>query len=730
MAEVRPVHWAPVETPPARPLDASARVGVPAISSHHYFSGSVSGARLSYVDLASFAWWSTPTLDAPVRLRLHESLRDADVFPDPTLEAAFLPMVDLPLGSMYRIGDELASPDLYEFRIASKGEGGGLISYTGESLLADLDRERPAASLVVIPGAGDVPDPLTPREALLRFLDYYGVPYTGPVPEFYLRVPDGVAVPHLNAFVVRPDPERPASIYEYLGRFFRPFSGYTFRANEDNVLEISPPTWLELQGVTLRLRRLSAFGITILLEAEDVKPWPWGDRRPEIRIVWGVFGAGQTVHELTLDPDTPALVTRDLTDAEITIEWDTEAGMIEAEIANYEGDSWFAVGIRARPEQVEGRTFAQLTQADMGIEETVVRDLDTVINRATMTVRPWSFEKEAQIMEPAAALLRSPEAVPDGVYPPRTIGPATEPSDEPLDRKILFNREGLEAIAFWPVAEDVVIQPGSPVKISLEIEEWRDEWGPFLVYAGAELVHTASVDFELPPNGERYEIHELNYPKYGIGGTSARGFLYARWLTGESPGVQFEIIHQPAMSGWTITEGQKYFLYGVLAKLNGTGIAFTESGEAFTVSFGYTEREQASVPGLGDSVTRFGEREARLDLGIFDLDPATALSVVRSVVEAEYNPKLIHTLEIVPSPGADGYKLRPWHVGRTVRLVTGEYGTLRAYDYNESHAPGSSSSRLSAEIEVESRLAAEKAARRHYGRAKYRASHYQEPEEE
>ncbi len=343
-------------------------------------------------------------------------------------------------------------------------------------------------------------------------------------------------------------------------------------------------------------------------------------------------------------------------------------------------------------------------------------------------------------MQPSAFVLRGESwRTPDAFRYP--IGPGTalqedESTEEgiPEGFHVLADETANTATMFWPLAEGLVTQPGSAIKVVMQVEEWRDVYvplaGPAPVHAGTELNHTASVEVDLPVDGEEHLLYTCQYEKYGIGVNSdfASGRVWGRFQGGESPGVVLRVEQDPSMSGWTVLGGQAYFTYSLYVRLNGTGTVFQRAGEKTSVRFGYTRNGDAweggaLVPGLAESQELYGIREKRIDSGIYQLPEQTAFSLARAIVEAGLNPRRVWTLGIVPN-GEDGYRVQPDHLGQPVRLPWGELGRVTSWSYDEIHSPMSDQTRLTVEVEVAEPLNRARAGRSHYRAALYRVSHY------
>ena len=718
MALPNPVEPKPREAPPVAPLEASGRLPTMAGDARSYFSGSAFGNQLTYIDLASFVWWTSPRLDAPVRVHLSERLDG--IFTDAQLEVTFLPNVDLPLGETYRIGDEITPErDLYTFRIVDKTEAGGLITYIGETLIGDLARIYPRESLALIPGQGGVPDPLTPAAALRTLLDTYSVPYAEPIPEFYFHTSHGPFTPQLDAFVIEPDPESRKSLYEILREVFQPFTGYRFRPSAANVLTVAPPPWVLELGLQMSTFN---FGIGNLIQAtSDSVAWPYAEAPTvTLRSAWGDA-------TIILDADTPTQVI--LGPTTNTLEWDTTADVVTLSTSTSE-TTWSVTATVKQPSEA----LLVLSQADLAPDGESRISTDPIVNRAEVTVQELEFTPDVEVMEPSAFILRG-EAwrTPDAWR--YLIGAGTAvPAGVPAGFRELAVEEANRATLFWPLATALVTQPGSSINVQLQVEEHRDVWAasgsPVPQFQTVELNHSDTVTVDLPVDGEEHLLYTCRYEKYGIGVNNdfASGKIWGRFQGGDSPGVILRIEQDPSMSGWTLVGGQAYFTYTVYARLNGTGTVFQRVGEKTTARFGYTQDGDAweggaIVPGLAESQALYGLRELRVDSGIYQLPPATALRLARAIVEENLDPRRAWTLNVIPN-GIEGYRVQPDHLGRAVQLPSGEIGRVTGWTYDEIHAPASDQTRLTIDVEVTEPINRERAARTHFRTAQYRISHY------
>ena len=70
MAVPLPAAPASLEVPAARPFSLSARITSPlAVESDSYLGGFAVGARLSYLDMMQFVWWTPGAMPEPPALQ-------------------------------------------------------------------------------------------------------------------------------------------------------------------------------------------------------------------------------------------------------------------------------------------------------------------------------------------------------------------------------------------------------------------------------------------------------------------------------------------------------------------------------------------------------------------------------------------------------------------------------------------------------------------------------------
>src|SRR5690606_36454104 len=147
-----------------------------------------------------------------------------------------------------------------------------------------------------------------------------------------------------------------------------------------------------------------------------------------------------------------------------------------------------------------------LSQADLAPDGESRLSLESVINRAEVTVRGPVFESGEQAMQPSAFVLRGLERrTPSWGYQIRPVTALAGEAHEGMHDSfhVLAEETANRKTMFWPLAEGLVTQPGSSINVALQVEEWRDVWvhasgGGAPSWAALELNHTATVEVELP----------------------------------------------------------------------------------------------------------------------------------------------------------------------------------------------------------------------------------------
>lgn len=744
MALPEAVTLQPLQAPRAQAAGVTASLRNPAGRSRNYTTGTAAGFLLAYPFVDSFAWFVSPSIDDPVVVRLSESL--GGVFVDARIEITYLPMVDHPLGELHGIGTELDPGTLlYTGTIASRRESGALITYEIETLVAQLNRVPATIPVQLLPGDGGMPTPLTPTAALEAILQAYGIPHQ-PVPPLLIRAAGVDLELDLAAFVYQPEPENPITVLELLEQFLQPFRGYATRASNDNELQVTAPYWAT--------PRVSIDTVTIEHDDEpyvsDELPWPadLGDEWPVLRITLSAEPLDETPEwEVPLTPNVEAMRDRVVQGIlyRIRATYDPSTRTI-AILAAFLGPAWPTDEFTITTTRRGDLERLQLYDHDLGLHTETYESSDGVVNAAEVTIQGWTFEEGQPLLALAGVLLRAGASSWSMWYGTLNLPAKATPADLSDGAAIELLNEtppaaGLVSKAFgqnphvrrevlWSIDEAATIQPGSSITIdyTLNID---------CTYHGADgLADLATQQITgvvtVPQNGQQVTVWSGEYARHASEtsiGERGRGRVLAEYRSTDRS-ILVTVEHQPYGHGWYspafLSVAEVFYMHAIEVLVLGSGRIWTRDPNATVVRFGYTQADRDAVPGLGESQARYQLREDRLHLGWFDVDAASALAIARGRVEHGYNPRREYRLTIEPNAIlAAGYRLPPPRVGTAALLPGGILGTMTEGTYQEAHTPASSRSLVDATITAEEILAAPRAARRHYGRAKYGLSRYQ-----
>lgn len=740
MAYPLPVTPQALQPPASRPLLAVGLLRNAAGSSRNYTSGIATGALLRYTGLDSFAWWVDPDLSAPVRVHLSESL--TGVFADAQIEVTHLPVdaATVEVGDLRSIDTDLA-PDVpwYTWRVNSRADQGGLVTLTGETLLGRLARTHPREALIIVAGQDGVPAQLDLREALRRFLAYYGVPFNPDLPPFFLRAGDEVVVPTPPAFAIQPNQESPESILDWLDKFFAPFRGYAFRADGDDRLVVTPPAWVDTMGLRLAVyRRRQPLD---RVPARDVARAPWSTARAPV-VEWSGQVDGAPVSGSLPDPLVfNGLDVVTIAGVDVRLTWSSagvQAMVWPISNPDLSLGSLYSITFVFRPATAagDGETVT-LLPADLAPDATVTVDAERVVNQAVVRVQAIDWQAGQQVMQAAALVLRSPQQLMAGAFGNNIpYGPMSDALATPSGFLELANSAAQSGAWFWPADGAVVMQPGGQINVAFEVEEWAEQWRmPSAPHAAAASVNSYSDSAALPASGVEVKLFDFQFPaQTSVPSYTARGSVYGRWRGGSEPGIEVRVGNSPRFAEWGfLWEGiggqTVYFLWGFILKLNGTGTTFT-TGATTVHRFGYAQdagswEGGADVPGLSESQAAYPSRSLEVTLP-YPVSEADALAIARGIVEENLHPRAVHQLTLVPS-AARGWPLTPADLGRVVDVPSlGLQGRLITISYDEAHAPMGSTSTVLVELEETGAIPGARTLVRTYAAAQYGRTTYQE----
>ena len=257
MAEVRDVAWAPIETPPPRPVTSLGQVSPASRQSFAYLTGQITGSSLNYPDLWAFAWYLPLIADPDDRIRSNIAETTGDVLVglqavDVSAGEAFLRR-QLTLGEAHAFADAIdRNRTLYAFFPRRKHMVAGLDDYAYETKLARLNRTYPPSVLIEADEVDEYETSLTAGEWLEWLFEQWAELYPWftfkPVPELYLRRATGdytgdAGLVFSEALSIIQDEDNPRSMRSIIDEFMEIFDGHLLRVDADNDFVILPPFW-------------------------------------------------------------------------------------------------------------------------------------------------------------------------------------------------------------------------------------------------------------------------------------------------------------------------------------------------------------------------------------------------------------------------------------------------------------------------------------------------------
>jgi len=661
-----------------------------------------------------------PPLDSPVRVDLSEDLTGR--FSDVGIQLDYLPNHDIAksIGERIAIGDQITPTDpLYTFWIKTKSWRGGLVNYTGETVLGRLDDLEPPTLALV--------GPFTARQALTKMLDHFqsaagGWLTTAALPELLVPTAVGPYAPTIKALVLKQaDPNDPTAkrttALEWLQQFLGLFEGYVLRANQAGELQIVPPAWASAGN--------SAYFGTydnptpISSAAGYTQSWPWSGTQAQLDLQ--IIGDGDryvvTYHAEMVDAGTPNAFHMTLASDAYTITWEITGGMLTLTITPDDPSvtkdySLNGVAINPTPTSLVAKT---IPTAAITMSENSELDVDYVANICEVNSRGQDYVAGFEAWSPAYI-----DNNPKPVYPAGLGGltgtavqwfDGTNRTTWLPDPGSGYGREKIDTA--WKVADPAtIIEAGTPITLTLGFdaywsaqpldyvgnciptpkqiapEPYPDNVAFTITDAngvqtteGGGLPHTLA-DITLPADGREITVHMLII-RVGVSGGRIEQTLKIGFnsTTGEIRIRTVNSVLAAAGGGRSWCNPSPWFL-APRWTLNATATAFTAAAESVTGIWGETD-QLGDLAGLAESQSAYGKRKLTIDAGPFHLDQATCLAIAEAIVRARFQPMRVYTLE-----QARAYPLRPDDGNSLIQIgTTSIRGTMIARDYQEAHTP-------------------------------------------
>lgn len=668
---------------------------------------------------------SLPALDSPVRVDLSEDLTGR--FSDVGIQLDYLPNHDIAknIGEQITIGDQITPTDpLYTFWIKTKSWRGGLVNYSGETVLGRLDDLEPPTLAQT--------GPFTARQALTKMLDHFQSAAGGwltyaALPELLVPTAVGPYAPTIKALVLKQaDPNDPTAkrtaALEWLQQYLGLFEGYVLRANQAGELQIVPPAWA-------RAGNSAYFGTydtptPITSAAGYTQSWPWSGTQAQLDLQ--LVGDGDrysvTYHAETVTAGTPHTFHMTLTGDAYAITWEITGGELKLTITPDDPGvtkDYNLSGVATNPTPSSG-VAKTIPTAAIKMGESSELDVDYVANICEVNSQGQDYVAGFEAWSPAYL-----DYNPKPIYPAGMggyTGTAVQWTDSATRTTWLpdpgtgYGREKIDTA--WKLADPAtIIEAGTPITLTLgfdaywsaqptdyigncipTIQQIPPEAYPGTVAfeitdadgvtttEGGGLPHTLA-DITLPADGREITVHMYSiraYVSYG----KAEQILKISFdsTTGEIRIRTVKSVLAQAGGGRGLCAPSPWFL-APRWTLNATATAFTTAAESVTGIWGETD-QLGELAGLAESQTTYGKRKLTLDAGPFHLDQATCLAIAEATVRARYQPVRVYTFD-----QARAYPLRPDDGNSLVQIgTTSIRGTVIARDYQEAHTPQSSAS--------------------------------------
>ncbi|MBF6595813.1 MAG: hypothetical protein IVW51_15420 [Thermaceae bacterium] len=636
-------------------------------------------------------------------------------FADYAISLTTTPDVVLPVGSLQKIGHALdpATPAIAWY-VRKVSETGGLLTYTGETVLARMSRERPSDFAQ--------PGPFTGKTALEYILTQWAAQYPwllwDPIPEFYLsgdsQMPTfpGLLLINGTPGSLTPVPfSQKKTMRQWLEDYFRVFEGYTFQATANGSLEVVPPPWLDATPRTV----LATNDFISLATGEDSSSirnlatvtsqgleFPTGDTLVQLE-AYTYPGTGPGGAIVMAHPVKP-LTTITVHDVSATL---TNPGVVYTPGVDY----LFYIGNGLENSQIQ-----RIPGGAIGAAATIKVDY-TYVSPLPEVMTPSGFALWGEIL---------------GVFHPwgpkladltldyKPLGPIRSDGSYG-DSPILPMPASGQLVAYspskWALQANIIVFGGS-LTIKWNIRDWLSQW-----QTGDIGPYNNAGQGALPMDSAWHLLGNTTFTAPGVDNFSpqqAKMFLYAQWDDGSKddiPGIWLRAEVWLADQKIAAPLATGLWVHGIWVQLNGTGSKLQKSNRSY---IGRYAENDIDLLGVVESRNTYGPVEEPFDTGLLSIpDNALLARIARSKVAERLNPARIVEGEIAP----------PWRVtadsiGREYQLPSGELGILEQWSYNEAHATQSSQATLVARFRVTKPLLANQTKSSALGLAAYGDGYY------
>jgi len=669
-----------------------------------------------------------PPLDSPVRVDLSEDLTGR--FADVGIQLDYLPNASIAktVGEAAAISDQITTSEaLYTFWIKTKAWRGGLVNYTGETVLGRLnDLEPPTLAQV---------GPFTATEALAAMLAHFqqaaGTWLTyAALPELVVQTDVGPYAPIINAVVLKQaDPNDPTAkritALDWLKQYLSLFEGYVLRANQAGELEIVAPWWAT-SGNSAYFGSSDA-PTPITNAAGYTRSWAWSGTQAQLDLkIRGDGDRGLVMyHAEIVTAGTPNTYHNTQAADPYTVTWEITSGKLTLTITPDDPSvtkDYAVYGVATNP--TPGTAVAKTIQASELLEgDDSELDVDYVANIVEVDSQGQDYVAGFEAWSPAYV-----DYNPKPVYPKNMggyTGTAVQWTDSATRSTWLpdpgtgYGREKIATA--WSLADPAtIVEQGTPITLTLGFDAyWSAQPTDYIgnciptiqqippeaypgsvaftitdadgavTTEGGGLPHTLA-DITLPADGREVTVH-MESLRVGVSSGRCEQILAFSFdsTTGDINVRVAKSVLAQAGGGRSWCGPSPWFL-APRWTLNAICTAFTTAAERVTAIAGQN-LDIGSPAGLAESQTTYGKRKLTIDAGPFHLDEDTCTRIANAVLKARYQPVRIYTYQ-----QARKYPLRPNDGNQLIAIAgTSVKGVVIAWEYTEAHTPSGSASKAS-----------------------------------
>jgi hypothetical protein len=628
-------------------------------------------------------------------------------FADYALSLTVTPDVRLEAGSAQVIGHALdpATPAL-SYYVKSISEDNGLLTYTGETILARMARERPDDFVAQ--------GPFTGKQALETILTHWAAKYTwlqwDELPEFYLsgdtQMPMFPGLILLNAQDGDGRVTSRKTMRQWLEDYFKVFEGYTFQAAATGKLRVVPPPWLDASP-------------RVTLTQDDFLQIAEGTDTESIRNLAVVTSQGLEFPSGEVEVvDEPYTYPGTGPGGAIVMNHEVSPGTTIT-VKDVSGTVTYQAGVDYlfyNPGSTGHSEIQRLPSGGIGASATIKVSYRYKATLPDVMV-PSGFALWGRIQALNNFVPWGPKPA-DLTLDYKPLGPTTASGGYAQPPILDLNNSGTlitYSPSKWPLQENILLT-GDSIEVRWNVKDWLSQWqtgdiGPYDNPGRGTLPldnqeHLLGITVFTAPGTDNFSPQQA---KMWLWGQWAGDGIFLRaqvWLADQK-------IPPPLATG--------IWVHGIWVQLNGSGRKLQKSSRTYIGR--YTEND-IDLPGVVESRAAFGPREESFDTGLLSIpDDALLARIARAKVLERLNPAQIVVAQIAPP-----FRVGMEDIGREFILPAPSGGTrkgiLESLDYSETHESGGSALSLTARFRVTESLLAGQGGSSWVGISTYGQAYY------